>query len=149
MRKLIVSLSLLVVYACKKDIDEKEVKVSFYEDKKEIVKKEPIVEKSEGILVCDTIKKDYGKIKKNDLVHQKFTLYNKGKETVTILEFDASCNCTSLEISKKNILPSDSTIVAMRVETKDKTKGLHTVNATLKTNGKRTFYALSTSFEVE
>lgn len=149
MRKLILSLSLISVFACKKSIDEKKVNVSFYEDKKKIVKQEPLVEKTEGFLVCDTIKKDFGKIKKNDLVHQKFTLYNKGTEAVTILESDASCNCTSLDISKKSILPSDSTIVTMRVETKEKANGLHAVNATLKTNGKRTFYALSTKFEVE
>lgn len=149
MKKLIVSLSLLSVFACKKSIDEKKVKVSFYEDKKTIIKQDPLVEKTQGLLVCETIKKDFGKIKKNDLVHQKFTLYNKGTETVTILEFDASCNCTSLEISKKSIQPGDSTIVAMRIETKEKTKGLHVVNATLKTNGKKAFYALSTMFEIE
>jgi hypothetical protein len=149
MKKLILSLMLLSVFACKKSIDEKKIKVSFYENKKEIVKQEPLVEKTQGILVCDDIKKDFGKIKKNDLVYQKFRLNNIGTETVTILEFDASCNCTSLEISKKSIQPGDSTIVTMKVETKEKSKGLHAVNATLKTNGKRTFYALSTSFEVE
>lgn len=149
MRKLILSISLLSVFACKKSIDEKKVNVSFYEDKKEIVKQEPLIEKTQGLLVCDTIKKDFGKIKRNDLVNQKFTLYNKGTEAVSILEFDASCNCTSLDISKKKINPGDSTFVTMRVETKEKTKGMHTVNATLKTNGKRTFYALTTKFEVE
>ena len=151
MKKLVLSLSLLVVFACKKAIDKKETTQlsDLKKVKKEAIKSEPLVKKTHGLLICDTIKKDFGKIKRNDLVHQKFTLHNKGTEMVTIVASDASCNCTSLEISKKSIEPGDSTIVTMRVETKEKTKGLHVVNATLKTNGKRTFYALSTKFEVE
>lgn len=106
-------------------------------------------QKSSGVLVSNQQHFDYEIIEKGYLIEQDFVFYNTGDQLVQLIEYEASCNCTEIEASKIDIEPKDSVSIKMVVDTKDKHKGQHKVTATLKTNGQRTFYYLSTTFEIE
>ncbi|WP_212895463.1 DUF1573 domain-containing protein [Capnocytophaga canis] len=87
-------------------------------------------------------------VKKGERLVQRFILSNTGTEMVRILRNDASCNCTEVLISKKEIQPTDTISVQMIVETSDKEVGNHNVNTVLTTNGKQKFYNLEIDFTV-
>ncbi|WP_392447870.1 DUF1573 domain-containing protein [Capnocytophaga canis] len=87
-------------------------------------------------------------VKKGERLVQRFILSNTGTEMVRILGNDASCNCTEVLISKKEIQPTDTISVQMIVETSDKEVGNHNVNTVLTTNGKQKFYNLEIDFTV-
>ncbi|CAN0448754.1 unnamed protein product [Ectocarpus fasciculatus] len=105
--------------------------------------------KTKGLLVCDKSKMEYGVLSKGNDIDQKFNFINTGTEDVEIIAYQASCNCTELKIDDYIVKPNDSTKITMVIETHDKSFGDHTVTATIKTNGQRKFYLLTTNFTLQ
>ncbi|MHA7944852.1 DUF1573 domain-containing protein [Formosa sp. 3Alg 14/1] len=152
MKRILLSVLLFSILSCKKTVIDKEIVSQESETQQEKQINSPAtkeIKKTEGVLVCEDTKVNYGSIEKGEQLKQNFVMYNRGNEEVELLYYEASCNCTNLKISKTRIKPNDSTIIEMIVETKEKARGKHNVNTILKTNGKRAFYNLSTSFLVE
>lgn len=102
--------------------------------------------KTNGLLQCATNIVNFGSLTKGEIINQNFDFVNFGSEEVEITAYQASCNCTDLKISEALIAPKDSTKITMIIETHDKSPGEHIVTATIKTNGQRTFYLLTTNF---
>ena len=104
--------------------------------------------KTKGKLYCDNKYINLRDIKRNTLIEQDFVFYNTGKESVELLKYETSCNCTELTISKNIIQPKDSVFIKMVVETKGKKLKNHFVTSTIKTNGETTFYQISVKFNL-
>jgi hypothetical protein len=111
-------------------------------------KKADVIKKTKGLLVCKKNIVSNLIVKKGDTLSQQFKFINKGIEDVEILEYNPSCNCTEIKLSKTVVKPEDSVFVVMKVDTKDKLIGSDKVNTTLTTNGERKFYFLSVKFEI-
>ncbi|MDY7396719.1 DUF1573 domain-containing protein [Aureibaculum sp. 2210JD6-5] len=106
------------------------------------------IKKTKGLLICNNKHINLKKVKKGSSIEQNFIFHNTGTETVELLGYEASCNCTELKLSKNIVSPKDSVSIIMIVETENKGLGNDIVNTTIKTNGQRTFYHLSLKFEL-
>jgi hypothetical protein len=104
------------------------------------------VHKTKGLLFCDSTNINIGNVKKGVIIKRVYKFKNVGLEKIEILGYEKSCSCTSLETRKTSLDPNESTEVIMLVETKDKELGEHEISATIKTNGKRTFYMLKADY---
>ena len=99
-----------------------------------------------GILKISKSRIDIGEVKKGDNVTHKFILKNIGTENVSIIDYQTSCNCTGIDVSKNTISPSDSVNITMTIDTKEKSIGGHNIHATLTTDGQRKYYNLELNF---
>lgn len=107
-----------------------------------------VIKKSKGLLKCLNKKVEYGNLNRGNIIYQDFYFTNVGLEVVDIVAYESSCNCTNLQVEKLKVKPKDSTKITMVIETHDKTLGNHNVTTTIKTNGQRQFYLLSTTFNL-
>jgi hypothetical protein len=133
----------LILFSC----TEKKVKK---EQSKNLPPKNENIEfiPSLGILECNELIFDAGKIKKGETINHTFSFTNIGEETVVLLEKTMSCNCTNLKTSNDTIQPNKSIHLDIEIDTKDKNIGKNDATITVKTNGKRKFYLLEVDFEV-
>lgn len=104
---------------------------------------------SKGKLLCFEKNKRCGIVKSGQIVDCIFLLKNIGTETVKIVYYKASCNCTEVKIDKENIKPEDTLRVRLIIDTKGKFAGPHNSTVILQTNGTRTFYDLWANFEIK
>lgn len=114
-----------------------------------ISKPESEVRENNGLLLCKKNKVTYGKVKEGTLIKHNFLFYNQGTESVMIVRYDVSCNCTVLDIKGKVIPPKGSLDIEMKIDTKNKSKGVHTSNVTLESSGQRKFNVLIIKYEIE
>jgi hypothetical protein len=110
---------------------------------------EPIDTKSKGLLKLEKNRYDYGKVKEGTLIKQIFSFHNTGTEPVKILDYDASCNCTIMDVTGKVIAPDETLSIEMKIDTKGKSKGDHGSSVTLTTNGQRKLYLLLVKYDIE
>ncbi len=104
--------------------------------------------KTSGKLICLEKSAIFGVIPADTIIEGLFQFVNIGAETVKIIYYDVSCGCTLAILSDSLVMPGDSTIFIMSVNTQGKSPGNHVVNAVLKTNGLQTFYKLDVKFTI-
>lgn len=136
---------LTMIVGCKKETENTKNSNKTATQKTDYIR--PI--KSMGKLVCENSKVNIGNVKKGQTIQQEFIFVNEGSETVEVLGYEKSCNCTDLRISKSVIKPLDSVSISMHIDTKEKILGEHIVTVTIKTNGQRTFYLLTSNFTLD
>lgn len=78
-----------------------------------------IFSKLSGHLTVEPIEYDFGTVKKGDLVHGAFKLYNSGYAPLKILKIAAGCGCTATEIMKNVINPGEYVELKFVIDTKD------------------------------
>ncbi len=104
---------------------------------------------SQGNLVIEKQKKDFGKFKRGQIIICDYGFYNNGSESIKIVDYEASCTCSEIKFSKMEVQAGDSLTVTMVIQTVGKIKGKHNSGAVLKTNGQRKFYNISSNYEIE
>lgn len=77
-----------------------------------------------------------------------FKAYNTGPDSLEILEKIASCDCSSVELNKQKIAPSEPLFVTVKINTEGKAIGKHRTTVLLKTNGIRSFYDLAIHYSL-
>jgi hypothetical protein len=73
---------------------------------------------SQGELKFSEVKKNFGFIKKGELVILNFKFINSGNMPVLISEARAECSCTSVEYPREPILPGQSSVIVVKFDTK-------------------------------
>lgn len=63
-------------------------------------------------------KKNFGFIKRGELVILKFNLINKGNQPLVISDYKAECSCTKVILPKKPILPNEKNEIVVEFDTK-------------------------------
>lgn len=104
------------------------------------------ISRKKGVLKISKSRINIGEIKKGNDVTHKFILKNIGAEEVSIIDYQTSCNCTNIDVSKRTISPSDSVAITMTIDTKEKSIGGHNIHVTLTTDGQRKYYNLELYF---
>ncbi|MFY0631703.1 MAG: DUF1573 domain-containing protein [Flavobacteriaceae bacterium] len=137
----------LGLVGCKKEIATNDLnKISKLDA---LQKNEPIVAKTKGLLKCNKSSYDYGKVLGGTLIKQNFLFHNTGTEPVEILDYNASCNCTIMDIKGKVIAPNETLSIEMKIDTEGKSKGNHGSSVTITTNGQRKFYLLLVKYGIK
>lgn len=62
-------------------------------------------------------KKNFGFVKKGEQVKLEYEITNEGNAPLIITEYKVECECTSVEIPTKPILPGESSIIWVRFNT--------------------------------
>ena len=57
---------------------------------------------------------DFGDISEGEIVTHDFIIFNKGLDVLKISKVKASCGCTAVEPSKKELVPEDSTKIRVK-----------------------------------
>lgn len=115
----------------------------------QIVNSTSVPNNTKGKLLCYEKHKKCGKVKIGKRIECTFLFKNIGYEAVSIVDYQASCNCTEVRFDKKDVNPGDSLKVALVIDTKGKYIGSHSSTVIIKTNGERTFYDIRADFETE
>ena len=68
--------------------------------------------------IIDPYIKDFGRIKKEEVVSHSFVIGNDSKETLNIQGVFTSCGCTTSEIKNKTLKPGESTILEVKFNSK-------------------------------
>jgi hypothetical protein len=63
-------------------------------------------------------KKNFGFVKRGEVVKIEFDIINKGKEPLLINDAEVSCSCTSVDFPKQPILPNQQAKVVVNFDTK-------------------------------
>lgn len=66
----------------------------------------------------DTKEIDFGKVLKGDTVKVVFTMYNRGKGTLSLRRIQSSCGCTAHSIEKMDLKKGESTRIEMHFYTR-------------------------------
>lgn len=127
----------------RKQIIQTEKKVSVSDTQANNAQK---ISRTKGVLKISRSRINIGEVKKGDDVTHNFILKNIGTEEVSIIDYQTSCNCTGIDVSKNTISPSDSVAITMTIDTKEKSIGGHNIHAILTTDGQRKYYNLELSF---
>lgn len=117
-------------------------------NRNQIIDKVSISNSINGKLICYEKHKSFGVVKIGQLLECPFMFKNSSTQSVLILDYQASCNCTEIQFDKKIIDPGDSLKVVMIINTRGKRSGLHSSTVIIKTNGERKFYDIRADFEV-
>lgn len=102
-----------------------------------------------GSLICIKNRITYGKAKEGQVIKHNFLFSNNGGDPVKIVEYNASCNCTVLDVKGKVVPPQKSIEIEMKIDTKNKSKGTHSSTVTLESTGQRKFHLLLIKYEIE
>lgn len=62
-------------------------------------------------------KKNFGFVKKGEVVRIKYDIVNKGNQPLLINEIEIGCSCTTAEFDQNPILPGKSTVVTIIFDT--------------------------------
>lgn len=108
-----------------------------------------ISDNTKGKLICYDKHKNFGVFKIGQRLECPFIFKNSSNESVQIVDWQASCNCTEIQFDKKFINPGDSLKVVMIINTKGKRMGLHSSTVIIKTNGERKFHDIRADFEIK
>jgi hypothetical protein len=73
---------------------------------------------SQPILKFKDTKKNFGFVKKGELVKVKFEFTNVGNEPLLIFEYKVGCSCTEVEFSRDPVLPGKSDEIVVIFDTK-------------------------------
>ncbi len=73
---------------------------------------------SQAKLEIKDAKKNFGLVKKGEIVKLNYEISNKGKEPLIITNVEVSCSCTSVEFDKKPVLAGQTTTVTVIFDTK-------------------------------
>ena len=73
---------------------------------------------SQPILKFKDTKKNFGFVKKGELVKVKFEFTNIGNEPLLILDSKTECSCTTIDFPKTPILPNASSFIIVIFDTK-------------------------------
>ena len=73
---------------------------------------------SQPQLKFSSVKKNFGVVKKGEIVLIDFEFKNLGNEPLIIDEANVSCSCTSITYPEQPILPNQSSIIQVRFDTK-------------------------------
>lgn len=66
----------------------------------------------------DDSKKNFGFVKKGEVVRLPYVITNKGTEPLLISNVEIECSCTTAEYDKKPLLPQQSTTLTVVFDTK-------------------------------
>lgn len=99
-------------------------------------------------LALDKTVSDFGTLYNDTLVSTEFTITNTGIDTLRIHYINVDCDCTTFEISQKNVAPSDSAILYYAVDTREKI-GKHTLVTTFAANTEKKFYKLTLKMNIK
>ena len=73
---------------------------------------------SQAILKFKDTKKNFGFIKKGEIVKIKFEFTNTGNEPLIILDSKTECSCTQIDFPKTPILPNAASFIIVIFDTK-------------------------------
>src|SRR5438132_7811831 len=74
-------------------------------------------------LVSDPPVADRGQVRGGPVLHQRFTLTNKGQAALTIVEARASCGCLSPKLAARALKPGESTTLDLDIGTISQPEG--------------------------
>ena len=101
----------LIFISCKK-VNNTDKRVN--EITKVVSKPKKEAHENKGLLICKKNRVTYGKVKEGIIIKNKFLFKNEGTEPVEIVKYDASCNCTVLDIKGKIIQPNELLEIEMK-----------------------------------
>jgi Protein of unknown function (DUF1573) len=73
---------------------------------------------SQASLKFTDTKKNFGFVKKGEVVRVEFTFTNTGSEPLIITDYKVECSCTSVEFPKQPIAPNKQGVVVVLFDTK-------------------------------
>lgn len=76
---------------------------------------------------------DFGKTKQGEILKHDFTIKNTGNAPMDIVGLEAACGCTKISIDKEQILPGESGVVSITIDT-SKLEGKQVKSATIFAN---------------
>ena len=91
---------------------------------------------------------NFGTITQDTLLRAEYILYNTGQNPLKIKYVDPDCQCTSYNLSKNNILPNDSALITLNIDTHDK-YGEIKLYTIVCANTKAKFYKLTMKLNIE
>lgn len=63
-------------------------------------------------------KKDFGKVKKGDIVSAEYEFVNEGDQPLIITNYEVECSCTTADFPKQPIAPGQAGKVTVKFDTK-------------------------------
>jgi len=63
-------------------------------------------------------KKDFGKVKKGDVVSAEYEFINEGNQPLIITNYETECSCTTADFPKQPIPPGQSGKITVKFDTK-------------------------------
>jgi hypothetical protein len=73
---------------------------------------------SQAKLEIKDAKKNFGFVKKGEVVKLNYEISNKGNEPLLISNIEIGCSCTTVEYDKKPVLPGQTATVIILFDTK-------------------------------
>lgn len=131
MKKIILTLLVLAAFcfiSCKENASSK-----IKNENLEKAKQRDLVASAFPVISFDKEVYDFGTVKEGEKVKGKFTIYNKGKSNLIILDATATCGCTVPTWPKKAILPGESSELSFVFNSTGRS-GKQSKSITLKTN---------------
>ena len=89
---------------------------------------------------------DFGVIELDTMIQAEFIITNDGDKPLYISDVNPDCSCTQFFLDEKVILPKDSTVLRLYVNTSDKF-GPQQVNTLLTTNTEEKFHLLKVTYD--
>jgi PBP1b-binding outer membrane lipoprotein LpoB len=83
--------------------------------------------------------KNFGHISKDTTLSYQYQLINTGKKEIHIREITPDCTCTGFNLTKKVLLPGDTSLLSLSLSTKEK-YGETKLYATIETDTPVQFY---------
>lgn len=74
--------------------------------------------KAQAIAKVDDAKKNFGMVKKGEVIDMNYTITNVGTEPLIIQKTEVECSCTTVTFDDKPVLPGQSTIINVKFDTK-------------------------------
>jgi hypothetical protein len=90
---------------------------------------------------------DFGKSKKGEVLERTFKFTNTGNDTLLISEVEVQCGCTEAEVSKKVLLPGESSTIKISLDT-ETLSGLSVRKIIVHSNTKEGIKEISLTTEV-
>lgn len=85
---------------------------------------------------------DFGTVKEDSVLIASYIVKNTGDSLLVIENINPDCTCTSYQLSKNKIMPKDTCLILLFLDTKGK-KGSEIIYATLKANTQVEQYLLT------
>jgi len=76
------------------------------------------MELGDPVKITDSYSWDFGQKPEGEILKHTFTLKNRSRQALTILDIDTSCGCTISEVKDKVLLPSQSTSIEVQFNSK-------------------------------
>lgn len=83
-----------------------------------------------------------GDVSQDTVIQREYTLINIGNNPLLVYNVIPDCNCTDYHLSKKSVLPKDSLVICLVVDTKNKRIGNFMLNTVVELNTKKQHYRL-------